>query len=191
MNSIIAITENFTVDVAPDMSMYGLLRNQSYQKSYALAEFIDNSIQAYLDNRKSNNQTILKINIKFYSKTYYDNKLKNSIVINDNAGGITKVRLKEAFKPANLQLSGKKKGLNEFGIGMKASAVWFTDSWSLDTVSTADPSVKYTFEFDLNKLIANNQKEVEVKQSSLFEEYNPEYGTNIRLHDLREPIDHI
>lgn len=186
MNSITK-NKNFKVDVAPDMSMYALLRNQSYQKSYALAEFIDNSIQAYLD--KKANTSILKIDLNFYSSSDKNGSLRDSITIKDNAGGITRNRLKEAFKPANVQLAKKKQGLNEFGIGMKASAVWFTNSWTLTTVSNEDPSIKYTFEFDLNKLISQNQKEVEVRQDSLFDEFNSEYGTEITLLNLHEPID--
>ena len=37
------------IDVSPDMPMYNLLRSYPYDLAGALSEYIDNSLQAYLD----------------------------------------------------------------------------------------------------------------------------------------------
>ena len=41
----------FKVDVSPEMQLYKILQRQSYGIESALAEFVDNSVQSFIDAR--------------------------------------------------------------------------------------------------------------------------------------------
>ncbi|WP_023269657.1 ATP-binding protein [Acinetobacter gyllenbergii] len=171
----------FEVDISPDITMYNLLKSQGYEPAYALAEFIDNALQAHLEkNKRLGMSNPLEINLNFYSTDYPETGLKNSIVIEDDGPGITKEKFINAMKPAK---PSETKGLSEFGIGMKASAVWFTDNWRLETKPISE-EFKYILNFNLSSLIINHEHTInteEIKDKGVS-------GTTITLHDLRKPI---
>lgn len=169
----------FPVNVSPDMAMYNLLKNQGYETAYALAEFIDNAIHAWQQNKAT---SPLSVTIKFYSHQYKDAKKRNSIEVIDTGPGIARNQIASAFKPAKLPAS---KGLSEFGIGMKTAAVWFADEWALTTRPAKDTQ-KYHFQFNLEDLLKSGSDTVAVVESSR-EENKPD-GTIIFLHNLRRPI---
>lgn len=171
----------FAVNVSPDMAMYKLLKSQGYETSYALAEFIDNSIHAWQQIKASEN---LEVTIKFYSMEYSDAKKRNSIEIIDNGPGIARNQIADAFKPAK---APAEKGLSEFGIGMKTAAVWFADEWFILTKPVKDKS-KYRFKFDLNELLNSGSDSVGVAESK---KNLADHGTTIFLHSLRRPINLI
>ncbi|RBA25505.1 ATP-binding protein [Herminiimonas fonticola] len=172
------------VDVSPDMSMYLLLRSQGYEESYALAEFIDNAIHAHQNAVASNPKLHekLTINLSFYSNNYRDAASQNSISIIDDGVGISGEHLVHALKPAK---PPTQRGLSEFGIGMKAAAVWFSPIWSLSTSPTGE-NFDYTVDFDLDKLIAAGKTEIDVKKTSATKRHAS--GTTILLKDLHKPI---
>lgn len=175
----------FKVNVSPDMGMYHLLRNQGYDPAYAVAEFIDNALHAAFlsTNDSAPKRSSLDVSLYFYSNDFPEKAKQNSIVIHDNGPGITKTRLTDAMKPAKATLH---KGLSEFGIGMKAAAVWFSDKWSLNT--KPDHSThKYDLTFDLAKLLEQGADQVEVTEHP--REQSDGIGTTITLHHLRRPID--
>ena len=171
----------FLVDISPDITMYNLLKSQGYDPAYALSEFIDNALQAHLSNNKTQEEIEpLEVKLYFYSKDYREAELKNSIVIEDNGPGITKQNFINAMRPARPAAA---KGLSEFGIGMKASAVWFTDNWKLETKPSSE-KFKYILNFNLSSLINNhehmiNTEEIKDKGQS---------GTKITLYNLRKQI---
>lgn len=174
----------FKVNVAPDMGMYSLLRSQGYDPAYAIAEFIDNAIHAYqtlCPDRHSNGHE-LTVKLEFYSSNYKDPELRNNIVIDDNGPGIPGAHLAEALKPA--KHTGEK-GLSEFGIGMKAAAVWFTDTWELDTFPIEELK-KYHLRFDLNSLLASGSDDINVEDT--HDETTPK-GTILTLKTLRKTVD--
>jgi len=173
----------FKVDVSPDMAMYHLLRNQGYDPAYALAEFVDNALQAHLSRPLQEREEVgaLEVTITFHSDTARHAPLRNSIVIEDSGPGISRDRLNYAMKPA--YTSGAR-GLSEFGIGMKAAAVWFTDNWTLSTVPVGD-SRRYSFAFDLPALLTSNNDTVEVEDAKC----SAASGTVITLKGLRRRID--
>ncbi|WP_081767230.1 ATP-binding protein [Hylemonella gracilis] len=166
------------VNVAPDMGMYNLLRVQGYDPAYAIAEFVDNAISAHL---KEKTKTALKVEIKFYSTEYVDTAKAHSIEIIDNGPGIPGERLAEAMKPAK---QPEHKGLSEFGIGMKAAAVWFADTWKLSTKPRSEAQ-EHSLTFDLTALLASGQQEVDV--TSEVSKVNNH--TTIRLLKPRRTID--
>ena len=176
----------FQVSVSPDMGMYNLLRSQGYDMAYALAEFIDNAIQAFQIHcpKRYKFGPPLEVKIKFYSAEYSEPSLRNSIVIQDNGSGIDRPRLQDAFKPAK---PVPVKGLSEFGIGMKAAAVWFTDTWSVTTRPIGD-SKEYEFNFDLPKLINQGRDVVDVQENA---GKGKTAGTEITLSNVRRPLNKV
>ena len=149
------------VNVSPDMGMYHLLRSQGYDPAYAVAEFIDNALQAHLAQVAPAGKAVepLEIDLYFYSSDYSKASKRNSLVIDDKGPGIKRDRLADAMKPAK---PSPIKGLSEFGIGMKAAAVWFSDKWILKTEPAGSKS-SYTLTFDLPKLIESAGDTVEVE----------------------------
>jgi Histidine kinase-, DNA gyrase B-, and HSP90-like ATPase len=173
----------FTVNVSPDMGMYHLLRNQGYDPAYAVAEFIDNALQAHLSQPKTKKPSSepLKIDLHFYSNDFGKIQLQNSLSIKDNGPGIKTERLADAMKPAKPPPT---KGLSEFGIGMKAAAVWFSDTWTLSTKPLGSDT-QFDLKFDLPTLMKEGKDTVQVKEKS-SSDVN---GTTIVLEHLRRPID--
>lgn len=168
------------VDVSPDMGMYHLLRSQGYDPAYAIAEFVDNAVQAHLSHASASAEP-LSVDIRFYSNDHRDPKTRNSIVIEDDGPGITRDRLGDAMKPAKPSLN---KGLSEFGIGMKAAAVWFSDKWVLKTTPAHSKNC-YELTFDLPTLLESGRSKVEVDASAA----SSGQGTTLSLTQLRRSVD--
>jgi anti-sigma regulatory factor (Ser/Thr protein kinase) len=168
------------IDVSPEMSMYRILSSQNYDISFALAEFIDNAIQAFYDQQPiTPTGEILEITLRFYSTDYHKSDLKNSIIIEDKGYGIDISSLTNAFQPATQQKQG---GLSEFGIGMKSAAVWFANKWIVDTFPR-ELKKGLSFQFDLDELLKNKQNEVSLSNNDDIKQ-----GTKITLCNLRKPI---
>ena len=151
--------KSFKVDVSPDMSMYKWLQSQSYDVYSALSEFVDNSIQSYIENEKSI-QSVDKEFKKLKIKIIVNSK-KSEISIEDNAHGINRKNFQEAIK-MGINAPHKSSSLSEFGIGMKTAAIWFSSHWNIET-SSLNSEEKLLFEFDLDKLLKNNEKQVSVR----------------------------
>lgn len=107
-----------------------------YKVWYALAEFIDNSMQSYLDNRKAidaaGDTPPLVVEVD------YD---KDHLRVHDKAMGMDETELRRALSlgatPPNPM------GRGEYGLGMKTAACWFGDLW---TVTTKKLGEKYEYE---------------------------------------------
>lgn len=168
------------VNVSPDMGMYHLLRSQGYDPAYAIAEFVDNAVQAHLSHASADAEPV-QVDLRFYSNDYRDPTKRNSIVIEDNGPGIARDRLSDAMKPAKPSID---KGLSEFGIGMKAAAVWFSDTWILKTTPTRSKTT-YEITFDLPALLSSGKSTVEVKTTTAASGQ----GTSLSLTQLRRSVD--
>lgn len=143
------------LDVLPEMSMYNLLESYPYDLSSAISEYVDNSLQAYLDAGSNVPQNKLTITITID----YSNKHDKKIIVKDDGVGIPEEDLQRAMKPA---FKATKQNLNEFGIGMKAASVWLGRMWKLDNALFGSEYIN-SIEFDLDNLILNNLNSVNVK----------------------------
>jgi hypothetical protein len=118
-----------------------------------LAEYVDNSLSSYRIEKQElkkygNTRLIVKIDIT-------DKYIK----IHDNAGGINSTEFERALELANLPKN--KTELNEFGMGMKTSSIWLGDIWTLKSAAINE-TMERTVEFDLNKVVDNNIKSLNV-----------------------------
>ena len=122
----------FDVDVSPEMQLYKILQRQSYGVDTALAEFVDNSIQSFIDKKDAiksidGKETKLKVVITV-------NSSKNLLIIEDNAGGINRKDFQQAIRMGRPdEAEHNKSSLSVYGIGMKSSAVWFSNTWQIET----------------------------------------------------------
>lgn len=147
------------VSIALQPSVYKTFRALNNTVALTLSEYVDNSVQSYLDCK----DMIVKIDpsYQFEISIEVDQKA-NQIIIKDNAGGIDYVNYQRAFEPANIPLDNTK--LNEFGMGMKTASIWLADKWSVRTKAIGEDVERYT-EFDLKKVIKDNKEELFVLES--------------------------
>lgn len=162
--------EPLTVNVAPEMLLYKVLQGQSYGEEAALSEFVDNSIQSFIDNKDVINQDFI-IDIKIDTK-------RQTVTIEDNAGGIHRDNLQRAVTMGrDSNNPHQNNSLSVYGMGLKSSAIWFSSQWKLET-SCICSNEKLSFFFDLDNLLASNSSEIKVDTQ---EEDESKHYTKITL----------
>lgn len=137
------------LNIQPPQKIYNILKHLNYKFWHALTEFVDNSIESYLNNKEE----LKKINSNYKLKIeIFINDTSKEIIIKDNAAGISQVDMKRAF---TLAVEPEKKGLSEFGMGMKAAGCWFCDYWTVKT-KNFDENFENIIKFDLKKIVSEN-----------------------------------
>lgn len=140
------------IDITLPQKAYAIFESLNYATWNAVGEFIDNSIQSHLNNKKR-----LKKLEKNY-KLKIDIKLnQNKLEIFDNAAGIDKNSLKKGLKPATKPDFSE--GLSEFGMGMKTSAFWLCRRWKIVS-KHFDSKEEFTVEFDNVEIYTKNIKKI-------------------------------
>jgi len=145
------------VSIKIQTGVYGQFRNLNNKPWYALAEFVDNSVQSYENNKAKfkriygeNYSLEIRINI---------NKDEDVITIKDNAAGIGLDNYYRAFEPAHIPIDNT--GLHEYGMGMKTAAIWLSDIWSVKTKAIDEDQERFV-EFNLQKVIDEKKEVLEV-----------------------------
>ncbi len=145
------------VNIRPGVSILSVLKHIQYDPWFALAEFVDNSIDSYLKHEEEiktvkgeEHKLTVKIEI---------NEQDNKIAIFDNAAGISKDDYSRAFRAAEIPPDSS--GLSEFGMGMKSAACWFSDLWTVKTTALGENELK-TVTFDLAKIFHDKLEELKV-----------------------------
>lgn len=144
------------VNIRPGVSVLSVLRHLNYKPWFALAEFVDNSLQSGLSRiddlkRQNGDQFRIKIYIDIQSQ------LPGRISIRDNACGISLEDFPRAFKPASVP--SNRSGLSEFGMGMKSAACWFAANWYVRTKFIGSTS-EHTITFDIDNIVNNQTEEL-------------------------------
>jgi len=167
-----------TVNIRPGVNVLSVLPHLNYKAWFALAEFVDNSIQSSLDHRKQlahaeGDGFRLRVDIEFRSN-------ENTIVIRDNAAGIASSDYRRAFRPAEIPPNAS--GLSEFGMGMKSAACWFAPNWSVRSTAIGE-SIERTVIFDIDQIVHDSVEELRVISSEVAAE---KHYTEIRLERIRK-----
>lgn len=149
------------INIRPGVSILSVLRHLNYKPWFALAEFVDNSLQSFTANEKAISAThrqpvSLKVQIEFNPNA------PGRIVIRDNACGIANGDYARALKPA--EAPPDRTGLSEFGMGMKSAACWLAANWSVRT-SALGENVERHIEFDVSDIVNNRIEDIEVRIS--------------------------
>ena len=134
------------INIKPEMGIYRVFRYLKYTPWFAISEFIDNSLQSFLNKK---NLSYLKRDKCIVNIRYEDRK----IIIIDNAFGISENEHARAFT-AGIPPSNNK-GLSEFGVGMKSAAIWFSPKWKVKT-QPYESNQEFEYIFDLNQIVNSN-----------------------------------
>ena len=166
-----------TVDIRPGVSVLAVLRHLNYRPWYALAEFVDNSLESFLTHRRTlreahSGRSRLVVDIDI------DSTPPASISIRDNAAGIHGDEYARAFRPASLPTN--RTGLAEFGMGMKSAACWFAPRWTVRTSALGEPLVR-TIDFDIQNIVDDDIRELNILE---VPEEPVHHYTEILLRDI-------
>ena len=166
-----------TVNIRPGVNVLSVLPHLNYKAWYALAEFVDNSIQSSISRRKDLEATlggsyVLRVDITFDADD-------SRIVVLDNAAGIASSDYQRAFRPAEIPPDAT--GLSEFGMGMKSAACWFAPKWSVRSSALGERDERTVF-FDIDHIVHDSIEELNVVTSVASED---KHYTEIRLEDIR------
>ncbi|EAZ80955.1 ATP-binding protein [Algoriphagus machipongonensis] len=128
----------------------------SYKLWYALAEYIDNSTQAYHENKdvldeqlKIDGET-LHVLIEYYRG---ENLSDDYFEIKDNSIGMDEAVLKRAFNTG--QKPEINTGRSKYGLGLKTSSFWLGDKWSV-TTSRLGSKKEFSILVDIEKIEEGN-----------------------------------
>ncbi len=154
-----------TIDITPDKSIYHKIGEANYSISDAIAELVDNSIDA-------SNEEGVEIYIVL-------DKKEKKIVIEDNGKGMSK---DVASKSLVLAHSKKHESLGEFGLGLKSACTSLGTIFSI-TSTPENSEERYTLEYNKEKFL----------QSSDWQHYpltiskapKSEHGTKIEVSNLK------
>lgn len=166
-----------TVNIRPGVNVLSVLPHLNYKSWFALAEFVDNSVQSSIDNKArlcaaDGDGYRLRVDIDFDST--------NSIIsIKDNAAGISSKDYQRAFRPAEVPPNAS--GLSEFGMGMKSAACWFAPNWSVRS-SALGENEERTVIFNIDEIVHDRIEELNVLRTRVAEE---RHYTEVRLENIR------
>ena len=169
-----------SINIRPGVRILSVLSHINYSPWFAIAEFVDNSIQSFLDNEKEIKQwdgdkAKLKVEIEL------DTAEGGDLIVRDNAAGIYEADYQRAFQPAGIPLN--RGGLSEFGMGMKSAACWFSPTWTVRTTALGE-SVEKTVRFDIAKIVEDNLEELTIESTPIEPSA---HFTEIRLSNLHKP----
>ena len=138
------------VSIQPDVGVLSVLPHLNYRPWYALAEFVDNSLESFLSHRAEVAGTDGKLRVE----VAIDSSDDGSISVRDNAAGIYESEYQRAFRlaepPPHLS------GLSEFGMGMKSAACWFGKQFSVRSSALGEP-VERTVSFDIEEIVTTKK----------------------------------
>jgi hypothetical protein len=154
------MSANKTVNIRPGVSVLSVLRHLNYSPWFALAEFVDNSLQSYIENKSKIHELHgpawkLKVSIDV------DSSPPGRITIRDNAAGIASGAFPRAFRPA--VVPPDRTGLSEFGMGMKSAACWFAPKWQVRTKALGE-KVERAVRFDIATIVKDELEELEIEE---------------------------
>jgi site-specific DNA-cytosine methylase len=166
-----------TINIRPGVNVLSILRHLNYQPWYALAEFVDNSVQSFISERRDiqrvdGKSAVLRVDIEF------DPSDGGRLTIRDNAAGIHQKDFARAFRAA--EIPPDRTGLSEFGMGMKSAACWFAPHWTVRTKALGE-SVERTVTFDIQRIVKDSLDELEVRE---LRSKKDEHFTEISLSNL-------
>lgn len=169
-----------SVNIRPGVSILSILRHLNYRPWFAIAEFVDNSLQSFIDNRKEL-ESVEGENFKLNVEIRFDPLDGGKITIRDNAAGIHESDYERAFRPA--ELPPDQTGLCEFGMGMKSAACWFAPNWIVRSKAIGE-GIERTVEFDIAKIVNDNLEELRVKTEPSKLNYHYTEITLLNLHKI-------
>lgn len=169
------------VQIRPGVGLLNLFPAMNYKPWFALGEFVDNSIQSFVEHQtelKKLHGPLYKLRIEI---TFVQG-VNPKIIVEDNAAGIFLADLERAFTPA--VRPPDRSGLSQFGIGMKSAATWYANNFAISS-SALGEYVTRNVGFDIPKIIEENIEELSVHETPKNADV---HGTRIEMHNLHQGI---
>ena len=163
------------ISIRPEVAIYAAFARLNYRPWYALAEFVDNSVQSALTNLDALRQA----QVNHYLLVVEIDADNERIEIRDNAAGIHARDYARAFLPASPPPDPS--GLSEFGLGMKAAASWFARKWAVRTTALGE-AIERTITFDVPTIVETSCEHLEPEERPTGAS---EHYTTVILRDLR------
>lgn len=148
------------VNIRPGVSVLSVLRHLNYKPWFALAEFVDNAVQSFLESRSAL-EALHGVNFTLQVRIDIESTRPGRISIKDNAAGIAGGDFPRAFRPA--AVPSNRTGLSEFGMGMKSAACWFSPHWHIRTKALGE-IVERTVRFDVDQIVHDQLEELEISE---------------------------
>ncbi len=163
------------VNILPGIQTLALFRHYDYTPWQAMADFVDNSISSWQRMQKEL-ESVEGKGFRLTISIELDSNERLRIV--DNAGGIGTAEYGRAFTvaapPADLT------HMNQFGVGMKVAACWFSNQWQVRTSALNEP-VTSTVIFNVPEIVEKLLENLPIDQ---VKELPAEHFTEILLWDL-------
>lgn len=163
-----------TVDITPDKSLIKKLGLTGYRTEQAIAELIDNSIDARIEHQTEH----IEIDLNFE---------KSQITIRDDGHGMDRNELKNALVIAKETKSTGDK-LGRFGLGMKSACSNLGKSFTISTVKQ-NTLVEFMATYDEDQWMSDKSKNwtnFEIKEVEKRE--TNQHGTTIIIKKLNIPL---
>ena len=126
----------------------------AYKVWYALAEYVDNSTQSYINNKEALDKAfeteLTKLTVEI---SYSNDKINGFVQIKDNSIGMDENDLASALTVGKRPIDTT--GRSKYGLGLKTASFWFGDKWEIITKKKGC-QFEYTVIADLQNLISNN-----------------------------------
>lgn len=165
-------------------SVVNSYKRLSYTPWYAFAEFVDNSTQAYFNNKSlldsifEKESSNLTISIFYYSD-------EDKIVIKDNSIGMNSNEIQNALivgLPPQID-----NGRSKYGLGMKTSACWFGDEWKIITTKFGD-NKRHEVVINVNQIISNTSEHSTKVEHTETPANSDEHYTIIEISQLNRSL---
>lgn len=161
----------------------------SYTPWHAIAEFVDNSTQSYIDNQAVLDEQLKKEGQHFEVSVVYEaNQANGMLRVSDNAMGMSYSDLERALHIAIPPLN--KLGRSRYGMGMKTASFWIGKKWSIFTKKLGETEAhevivdveKITSSKDLNltyRAVTNQDPEKHFTIIEVSEHYRKFHGRTL------------
>ena len=149
----------------------------SYTAWHAIAEFVDNSIQSYVNHRGELEPLYAASRERLTVRITYTQTDGGRLVITDNAMGMSQKELRDALRIGRTPEITS--GLSEFGMGLKTAASWFGNRWEIKTKKLGLKKGQHIV-FDVEEVASGN---LDLHNSSFTARTSEHYST-ITIRDL-------
>ncbi len=161
------------VDITPHKSIMPKIGRAGYSVAQAVAELIDNAIDANSEGNKLSIEILIK---------------KDIIEIKDDAVGMNKMELTKAFSLAH---SNKKDKLGEFGLGLKTSCQSLGSEFSILTTKKGEKNY-YLIDYDEEDWLKNESHSWSNYPIKILPKKDKdEHGTTITIKKLKVKIENV
>jgi len=159
-----------TFQIQIGLDVISSYKRLAYTPWHAIAEFVDNSTQSYLDNRDLLDSQNAGEPIPLEISIIYEGNVRGGLLsIADNAMGMNESELNRALHVALPPENNS--GRCRYGMGLKTAACWIGNNWSIKTKKFGE-RYEYFVEIDVAKIASGNSSlESKVIEKDLNQHY--------------------